>query len=98
MGFQKGFDPLVILIAVAVILGAVLVMVAMMACLNLFMEDGGTVVSERETKDMKKAVLAASQRLPRVPLRSCAVQYTPGAPTARWSVPARAPRMCCWQR
>jgi hypothetical protein len=40
-----------------VILAAVLVMVAMMSCLNLFTEDGaGTVVSETSTKDMKKSV------------------------------------------
>jgi hypothetical protein len=57
MGFQKGFDPYVIGIAVSVILGAVLVMVAMMKCLNLFTEGGdGTVVSETSTKEMKKAV------------------------------------------
>jgi hypothetical protein len=57
MGFQKGLDLSVIAIAVCVILAAVLVMVAMMSCLNLFTEDGaGTVVSETSTKDMKKSV------------------------------------------
>jgi hypothetical protein len=57
MGFQKGLDPYVIGIAVSVVLGAVLVMVAMMKCLNLFTEGGeGTVVSETSTKEMKKAV------------------------------------------
>ena len=57
MGFQKGLDPYVIGIAVSVVLGAVLVMVAMMKCLNLFTEGGdGTVVSETSTKQMKKAV------------------------------------------
>ena len=57
MGFQKGLDLSVIALAVGVVLGAVAVMVGMMACLNLFTEDGaGTVVSERELKGMKKAV------------------------------------------
>lgn len=57
MGFQTGFDLTVIGIAVAVILGAVLVMVGMMACLNLFTPHGaGTVVREISTKEMKKAV------------------------------------------
>lgn len=57
MGFQKGLDPFVILIAVSVIVGAVVVMVGMMKCLNYFFtEDGGYVVSETVTEDMKKSV------------------------------------------